>query len=407
MRLLLVQLRIALRNIVRNRRRSGLTITAVAFGVFCMIVFQALKTGLHYKMMEGSLGLDLGSIEIHAPGFETNMTLLQPLPDAKRAEDALRGNGFSRFAPRLKAPALVLSGPRSSSVILSGIVPEQEREVTFIGKRLSAGSYLAKDGQLLMGEELAKSLHLAVGDQVNLMVQDSFGKPVARKLTIGGLFRTGLSSFDLTHAYVTLTTAQQMLDASGEITEIAVGSPPVEAAAAARNLRKALPVADYQVRDWEELAPDLVQLMALNNATFKLLILIVFSIVALGIANTMITVIFERFRELGTLTAIGTTPAGIVSLIVTESMLLGLCAAVGGSVAAIAACAYLKAYGIDLSHFTSANQYFAAGSVLKAYLGYGDLIAANAFTVATALIAGLYPAVKAARLEPAQAFRYI
>ena len=127
----------------------------------------------------------------------------------------------------------------------------------------------------------------------------------------------------------------------------------------------------------------------------------------MGIANTMTTVIFERFREFGTLTALGATPGGIVSLVMTESLLLGLFAALAGSLTGFGACVYLARYGIDLTHFTSANQYFVVGSVLKAVLTPGDLILANTITLATAATAGLYPAWKASRLNPVKALSHV
>ncbi len=138
----------------------------------------------------------------------------------------------------------------------------------------------------------------------------------------------------------------------------------------------------------------------------RLLILIVFAIAALGIANTMTMITFERFRELGILAALGLRPGGIVLLIVLESLCLGLIAAALGSLLGIGVCSWLGRHGLDLTRFTSANQYFAAGHVIRAHLLPADLAAANLLTLATALLAGLYPAWKAARLDPVQAIRH-
>jgi ABC-type lipoprotein release transport system permease subunit len=138
----------------------------------------------------------------------------------------------------------------------------------------------------------------------------------------------------------------------------------------------------------------------------RLLILIVFFIVALGITNTMSMAIYERIRELGVLAAIGTTPTRIMGMVVIESCYLGIMASLIGSAAGILACAWLSRYGIDLSSFTSNNQYFASGHVLKAHLTAFDFFAANLTTLATALLAGLYPAWKGARLDPVTAMRH-
>ena len=406
MKMLLMYSRIGLRNIRRNVRRSLFTIVAVSFGLFCLIVFEALKVGLHHEMLHSTLNLDAAAIQVHAVGFEQNLAMLQPLPQPAEVEKQLAAAGITHFAARIKSPALVLAGKRSSSVLLAGVMPEQEKEVTFVADKITAGTYLAEPGTLLIGQVLADSLRVGLGDEVTLMVQSMFGRPAARKFTIGGMFRTELASFDRNHLYLDLTTAQHFLDADGVITEIAIRTPPAKAAAAAEILQRRLGEA-YQVRSWQQNLPDLEQLIELNDATMGLLVIIVFAIVAMGISNTMSTVIFERFREFGTLAAIGTPPRGIVALVVLESFFLGLLAAILGSLAGALACSLLASHGLDLSRFTSANQYFAAGHVLKAYLLPGDLLLAVAVTLATALLAGLYPAVKASRLEPVEALVHV
>lgn len=402
-----LQTAIALRNIFRQPRRSGLTVLAISFSVFCVIVFQALKVGMHQKMIDSALSLDLGTIQIHRTGYEANVTLFQSLPGADSLEKTLTETGFTAYSSRVKAPALILAGQRSSSVLLSGIRPEQEKDVTLIHRRLTAGEYLpAGRESLLISRGLADSLKLGVDDDVSLMLQDVFGQPVVKKIRISGMYETGLSSFDRHHLYLPLATLQNFLAADNEVTEIALAADPGEARRLSALLTGKTEPDKHQITPWQEMAPDIVQLMELNDATFKLLVGILFIIAAMGIANTMNTVIFERFREFGTIAAIGTTPAEIVTMVSLESLFLGGFACTAGTSAALLACAFLGLHGVDLSHFTSANQYFTAGAVLRPSVLPGDVASANVITMLTALLAGLYPAVKASRLNPVDALNY-
>jgi len=399
--------RMALCNVRRNVRRSLLTVFAIAFGLFCLIVFQALKVGLHREMVNSTVRLDAASLQVHAAGYEANLTALKPLRDPERVERSLAAAGVAEFGRRLKAPALVLAGQRSSSVRLAGVDPAAEPRLTFVAERMVAGTYLDATAGVVLGEALAEDLGVAVGGEVTLMVQGLFGRPVTGRFPVRGLFRTELASFDRSHVFLPLAAAQTFLQAEGVVTEIAARTSFGAEEGIADRLRRDLPLDTYQVRSWQQLAPDVVQLIELNDATMHLLILIVFAIVALGITNTMTMAVFERFRELGVLTAIGMRPARTVTLIVCESFFLGLFASVAGSLLGVAACAWLGRHGIDLTRLTSANQYFATSHVLRAHLLPADLLAANAVTLATALLAGLYPAWKAARLQPAEAIRYI
>jgi len=398
--------RIALRNVRRNLRRSLLTTFAIAFGLLCLIVFQALKVGLHREMAASTVSLDAASLQVHAAGYEANQTALRPLGDPQRVERALTAAGAGAFSRRLKAPALLLAGPRSSTVLLSGVDPAAEPRVTLIADRITAGAYLDGKPGVVLGEALAESLGVSAGGEVTLMVQGVFGRPATGRFPVVGLYRTALASFDRSHVFMPLGAVQGLLQAEDVVTEIAVRTPFGAEGKLAARLRSELPSDLYQVRTWQELAPDVVQLIELNDATMRLLILIVFAIVALGITNTMTMAVFERFRELGVLTAIGTRPSRIVALIVLESSFLGLFASLVGSLLGVAACAWLGRHGIDLTTLTSANKYFATSHVLKAHLLPGDLLSANAVTLVTALLAGIYPAWKAARLQPAEAIRH-
>ena len=358
-------------------------------------------------MIDGALGLDNGTIQIHTANYEANVTHLQKISKTTTLLKTLAENGISQYSTRIKTPALILAGERSSSVMLSGIIPEQEKKITFIHQRMTQGHYLTIDeNSILMSQPLAKSLHLAVGDKTTLMLQNIYGQPVVKKITISGLYSTGLAAFDLSRLYIPLAILQEFLEVETGITEIAISVPAKTTKQITATLADQLSKKNYLISPWQDLAPDLVQLIELNNATFNLLVIIVFLIVTMGIANTMNSVIFERFHEFGTMAAIGCTPFNIISLVSLESFFLGVLGCLTGTLSALVVCQYLSHSGIDLSHFTSSNQYFVAGSVLKSIIQPKDVIIANLITLATALIAGLYPAIKASKLKPVDALNY-
>ncbi|OQX15578.1 MAG: hypothetical protein BWK76_12905 [Desulfobulbaceae bacterium A2] len=415
MKEVLVILLLAWRNVFRNRRRSLLTLSAIALALASLLIFLALKRGLHDKMVQGTVTLHLGALQVQAVGYQPNLAVLAPLAEPEQVAAILRQHGVTA-APRLSSPALVLAGRRSVSVALTGVEPDLEPGVTVISRRVIAGRYLATAGELLLSRRLAAALDLHPGDTLRLMIQDGTGRPQVRDLPIGGLYETALASFDLGHVFIDIATLQRLLAAPGAITALVSGPPALARGheqldealhELVEELRTQLDAARYQVVSWQEAAPDVHQLIELNDGTMRLLIGIVFVLVGLGIANTMTMSVYERFRELGVLASSGLTPTGTVMLILAEAGLLGLAAAMVGSLLGGATCFWLSLHGIDLARLTSANQYFADTHRLMAVMSSADFLLANGVTVLTALAAGILPALHAARLEPAESLRHV
>jgi len=411
-----VLLLLAGRNVFRNRRRSLLTLGAIALALMSLLVFLALKRGLHEKMIQGTMTLHLGALQVQAAGYQANLAVLSPLDAPEQVAALMRHKGMT-VAPRLSSPALVLAGRRSVSVVLTGVEADLERQVTVIAQRVVAGTYLAGEGEVLLSRRLAAALELHSGDKLRIMTQDGNGRPQVRDLPIGGVYETALTSFDLGHVFVAIGTLQGLLSAPGAVTAL-VAAPPSRAVSGHRqaeeimagwdkDLRGQLDGTHYQIVPWQEAAPDVYQLIELNDGTMRLLIGIVFVLVGLGIANTMTMSVYERFRELGVLASSGLTPAGTVMLILAEAALLGLAAALLGTILGGSICLWLAVHGIDLTKLTSANQYFTDTHLLKAVMTPGDFLLANAVTVLTALVAGILPALHAARLEPAESLRHV
>ena len=403
---LILLLRLAVRNVWRNPRRSLLTMTAIAFGLFCLIVFQALKVGLHREMVASTVQLDAGSLQVVAAGRGEGLTRLQPLRDPQQVTTLLDERPEVSSGLRLRAPGLLSTAAGSAAVVLTGVEPEHEAQVTLIAGQLAAGRYLAPPGGVLLGAALAENLGITVGDTVTVLVQTLFGRPGSRHLPVSGIYRTALTSFDRSHVFLDLPTAQGLFDASGVATAVAVRVSPEREAEVAAWLRGQLPADRYRVASWQELAPDVTQLIDLNDGTMRLLVIIVFAIVALGIVNTMGMSVLERTTEFGVLAALGIRPTQVVALVVLEALALGAVAALAGSLAGVAACSYLASHGLDLTRLTSANPHFATSHVLKAHLVMADLLLANSVGLATALLAGLVPACRASRLSPAMALRH-
>lgn len=400
-------LKVAVRNATRNRRRSAYTVLAVAFGLFCLIIFQALKVGLHEEMVRSTVNLDAGSAAVFAAGHEPNLATLLPMREPEKVFYELGKIPGVRAAARLRAPGLALAREKSTGVIITGIDPEAEPKITFIKDSVTSGSYPGPEGGLLVSENLAGPLKIGVGDELAIMAQDVSGKAVVRKIKVAGLFRTALSSFDRSHVFLSSGEMGDFLRAKGAVTEIAVSAPAGTEDELAAKLKKVLDPSRHKVLTWREIAPDVDQLIRLNDSTMTLLIIIVFAIVAMGIVNTMSMAVYERFHEIGVMSAMGAGPGTVFSMIVLESAMLGVLSAAVGSLSGLAACAYLSVYGVDLTSLTSANEYFATSHVLKAHLLMEDLFWENLLTVVTATLAGVFPAMKAVRMEAVEALGHV
>lgn len=399
-------LKLAARNALRNPRRSAYTILAVSFGLFCLIVFTALKVGLHREMVRSTVNLDTGSLQIHAAGFQPNLASLKPLKNKEAVEAALKAEGVEVFAARLRSPALILAREQSSTVLVTGVDPEREGALTFIRDSVVKGSYVGGSGGVVMGENIAQGLGVGLGDEITLMAQDAGGKAVARKFRVEGLYATALASFNRTHLFLHRDALADFLRAGDAVTEIAARVEEERVEAVAKALEARLDPKVHQVRTWKEAAPDVWQLINLNDSTMALLTLIVFAIVVMGIVNTMSMAVYERFHEVGVMLGMGAGPRAIFSVFMLESAVLGVLSAFAGTLFGLLACLYLAEYGVDLTSLTSSNEYFATSHVLKAHLLLSDLLWQNLLTIAAALLAGVFPALKAVRLEAVEALNH-
>ncbi len=238
---LILFLRLAVRNVWRSPRRSLLTMAAIAFGLFCLIVFQGLKAGLHREMVASTVQLDAASLQVVAAGRGESLTRLQPLRDPQRVVTLLNGRPEAAASLRLRAPGLLSAPAGSAAVVLTGVDPAAEARVTLVAGRLSAGRYLEPRGGVLLGAVLAESLGVTVGDEVTVLVQTLFGKPGSRRLPVRGIYRTALASFDRSHVFLDLPTAQALFDAAEVATAVAVRVAPEHEAELAGWLRGQLP----------------------------------------------------------------------------------------------------------------------------------------------------------------------
>jgi ABC-type lipoprotein release transport system permease subunit len=259
----------------------------------------------------------------------------------------------------------------------------------------------------VVGAKLASKLRLHVGDTFDVASQDDHGVPIDALLRVVGVFRTGTDAIDRARVLVHLGDLQHLLRIGDGVTEVALRLDDAQRAKeVAAAMRGAPAFATLDVRSWDELRPDALAMTGANDALMESLLVIVFLIAALGVVNTMLMAVFERKRELGVLKAVGMGPASIVAMIVLETSILGACASLVGLVIGAAIDGALHVFGFDVS---AIGRFSLAGvgldPVLHAEVTARGLATPAVAMFAMAVLASLYPAIAAARVEPAVGMR--
>jgi len=397
---------IAYRDLGRNRRRTGLTLLAVVLGMAVLIMMSGFIAGIFDNMISLSILLQSGHVQIRSENYEMEKPSLKWQDLMENSDEllarAMATDGVTTAAPVLWASGFVNTADELVAVSVTGIEPESGFHDP-IREGMVAGEYLEVDDRdgVLIGDKLAKDLGLSAGSKISLLVGTTDGETDGDIFTVRGLFSTGVVSYDAGTVYMPLPKAQAITNTGDRIsavillTEDAETSDPVAVALRGQGL---------SVVTWKDMN-ELI-LVAIEQGSFFYYIIygIVILIVAVLIANTLLMSVFERTRELGILAALGMKGRQIMTMVLLEAGTLALLGVIVGLILGSLVVWYMSFNGLYIGDdIASMVEGFAYPSTFYAKIAPMDFLALSLAMLGIVILAALYPARFAARLEPVEA----
>lgn len=403
-------MRIAWRNLWRNRRRTMLALAAIGLSVTLVLAYTSIVRAYSEWIVETITGPMLGHVQAHAPKWRKDQLMDRTLRGVDAMLGALRRDpDVASATARIYAPALAARAEEGFAVVVIGI---DSRAESGPARLLTEPAGPLGERQALIGRHLAELMGVHAGDTVAIVGQGVDGSLANDLFTVRSLVTTSVDLVNRQGIVIELPSAQALFAMPDEAHEIVIHARNPDAAAGlAARVRRMAALAGAEVLDWKTLAPEMVTLVQVADLAGLLVLVLVFLAAAAGVANTMVMATFERTREFGMLLALGTRPARLVRLVVAESIALGLIGALAGTVVGVALVAVSHRTGIEYAWLAGGgpSELSFAGLrwSLRFYpsLGVIDVVRAIAAVCVTSLIAAIWPAVRASRLHPVQALR--
>lgn len=395
--------KLAYRNVGRNKTRSLLSSLAVGIGMALLLLMASVLEGEMKGALQNTIRLQSGHLQVRPASYEEARISLKwedlienPFQVAEQVKTLPQ---VTVATPRLIASSILTIGEESKSVQILGIDPDSAANGPFRDGLLSGEFINADDREgILVGNILAEKLGLNVNDKVNLLVTTSNGDVNEQLFTVRGIFTTRTPAYDENTIFMPLAKAQAITATENHASTIFVTLQDLNQADA---VAQALQGSNYRILTWRDQNVFITQFEDYANAFFIVLYLIVLGITATVVTNTLVMAVFERTREIGVLAAIGMKGRGIMAQFMAEAAMLATGGVIGGLLIGGALVAYFTVYGIYI------GDYGISGVLFEDHI-YADLTLENtinltALTYIITLIASLYPARLAARLEPVEA----
>ena len=403
----------AWRSLWRNRRRTLITLAAIALSIMLVQAFHNLSVGTYAQMVDSGVRAGSGHLAIYRDGYLVGRE--EQFSFAPKDLTAQVGGlaGVGAVLPRLYLPALAQSSHDSRGILLIGVDPQAERRVNPFLKELGPDTMLRDAGgrDAILGQRLLDDLQLAVGRKLVVTAQHRDGTLHSELLRVRGVVATGMSEIDGTLLMVGIDRAAQLVGLPGEVHELAIilDRAGDERRIAPQVSRLAAAHPGIAAVSWGEAMPNLANAIKLDYASQKFIFAIILLIVTIGVVNTLLMSVMERLREFGVVLALGSSPGRLRWLVLLEALLLGLLAALAGCLLGALATWYLVEVGIDLQAFIPETLEFGGvvfDPVLRAAWDLPWMARITLYIVGLTLLAALYPAVKAGRITPVEAMRH-
>ena len=399
---------LAWRNLFRNKRRTILSGLAIGIGLAALIVYDALMIGIKENMVRSATDFFPGEAQIHLEGFRTTFESESLINNSREILDNLQKEKIVKsFAPRTMSFAMATSPSDVASVMLYGVDPQKELELSEIKEVMTEGKYLdaLDEDKVVIGKKMAKNLGVEVGDRIVITVaQVKTGELSQEMFRVGGIFSFGINQMDSGVAFIKLNRARKLLNIGEGIHEIAlkfydIGSAENQGLSFWKEYSKY----GNETVGWNILFKELDSLIKMMRFSLVLSAFLLFSIVALGIVNTLFMSLYERMFEFGVLRAIGTRPSRMAFMVVLEACSLAIISIIIGMLLGYAVTFVMSKVGIDYRGYEF-NKVTIKDMLYPVIKTYQYIVYPMLLFIFTAIV-GLYPALYAAKLTPAKAMR--
>lgn len=405
--------KLAARNVWRNRRRSLITMAAISLGLAMMIWGRNLNAGSYDEMVSVGVSQMAGHVVVQYPGWQEDRDRDQLVVSASAVSEKLSAEfPDATVVSRAFLSGLLTSPNNSVGIGLNAVQPSGETLVADWEEKLTDGEWLQDDDArgILVGVGVADTLQVELGDKVVFMTQGA-DEVTSKLFRVRGLLKTGSKELDGFFALATLPAAQELLEQDDVAHQVSVHLPnPKDSEAAALRAQALFPGQDLVVMNWMDAIPEIYQLIQMDQQYNILFMFIIGLIVAVGVANTVLMAVMERVKEFGVLLAVGMSPKRLAAMVVTEGTVLGLLSVALGVALGAVATYPVYAHGWDLTA-AMGESYEMSGVAISAVLfAKYDWAAMALFAtggVVMTVLATLYPAAKAARLEPVEAMSHV
>jgi len=401
-------LKLAWRNIFRNKRRTFIAGTAIGIGLAALIYTDALIIGMKRNMIDSATASFLGEGQIHREGFQETFEVEKSIVNLADVSARLDAEPIvDRYAVRAMSFAMISSPANVSMISMVGIEPEKEQYLSQIDEALIDGGYFEGNNRrdIVIGSKLADLLEVGIGDRVVLTAAQAHTGDLAQEMfRISGIYHFNVAELDRGMAFIGLPMAQQMLNIGQNAHEIAVRFTSNE-----YGRDRSLPfwsefsTDGNEAQGWVDLLPQLEAAFELSDFSTILVAIILFGVVALGIINTLFMSLYERMFEFGVMRAVGTRPLAMGRLILFEAAALAAISVVFGALLGLVVTWWSASVGIDYSGIEFAGVTF--GELLYPELALMQFIKYPFWVFVFTVVIGLYPATYAARMSPARAMR--
>jgi len=327
----------AWRNLWRNKRRTLITVASIFFGVLMATVMSSMQEGSYANMIDNVVKFYSGYIQVHEEEYWENKTLYYSF----ELNDSLYGvledvEEITSYTPRLESFALASSDKTTQPVLVMGVDPEKEDALTGLKKRVIEGSYFnGNRNSILLASKLAKNLGVGLNDSIALLSQGYYGNTVAQLFVVRGILNFPNPELNKRYAYMDLSSAQHYYSCEDRLTSLNIMVEDYSHVQPVLEELKSNLNEPYTAMSWDEMQPELVQMVESDRAGGVIMKAILYMIIGFGILGTIMMMMSERRKELGLMVAVGMQKHRLASILFFETIYMGIVGIVSGILASI------------------------------------------------------------------------